>query len=327
MAMKGDLIIGFDLGGTKMISSIYDAEGGLLASERCKTPAELGADAVYTAIRGLLEKSIGIAGADKKRIAAIGVAVPGPIDRAKGVILSLTNLGIADYDISAKLKADFGAAVSLENDVNAGTYGEFRHGAAEGYRHVLGVFVGTGIGGGLILDGRLYRGARGGAGEIGHMIIREGGALCGCGQRGCLEALASRLSISKDAVALAASGKLPAYVEKTGSDLRKFKSAFYEKALQDGDQHVTELIRYSAENLGIGIANAVNLLNPEVVVLGGGLAEKLGEPYRAMVDDSLRRHAMASMAKGLKLKLSSLGDEAVPRGAACVASEDAGLAR
>lgn len=319
--MAKKVYCGFDLGGTKMISLITDSNGKTLASCRLDTPGEQGAEAVLSAICTSIDRSLAdLAGTDPK-LMGIGMAVPGLIDAKTGTILSLTNLGIQNFAMGAHLGKRYDCPVFLENDVNAGVWGEYRLGAAKGYNHVVGAFVGTGIGGGLILDGRLYRGANGVAGEIGHMIVRAGGALCGCGQHGCLEALSSRLSLSKDAAAMAASGKLGDLTKKTGTDIKKFKSSFFATAYKSGQKDLVKLIDTSARNLGIGMANLVNILDPQAVLLGGGLVEKLGEPYIALVEAAMREHAMPVMAQKVKLLVSSLGDDAVPLGAACLAME------
>lgn len=319
MAKDKSYVVGFDLGGTKMIAAVVDAGSRIIAAERAKTPAEQGIGKLFEQMCALIRRAVEQAGIAVSDLAGIGVAVPGPVDWAKGVVLQLTNFGISDYPLRDKLQKEFGVPVAVDNDVNAGTWGEYVLGAAKGVRDLVGVFVGTGIGGGLILDGRLYRGARGGAGEIGHMVIREGGALCGCGQLGCVEALSSRLAMAKDAVALSSSGKLGGAAAGAGTDLKKFKSSFFERALQDGDPAITALVRRSAENMGIALANLVNLLNPEAIVLGGGLISRIGPFYRDAAERSMRQRAIPLMVKDVKLLLSALGDDAVPLGAAAIA--------
>ena len=182
------------------------------------------------------------------------------------------------------------------------------------------MFPGTGIGGGLVLDGRLYRGARGNAGELGHMMQLDG-PLCGCGQYGCLEALASRSAIARDLISQAAIGKAPTVTAKAGTDVRSVRSKMIARVLAAGEQPGVELLERAAERLGIGIANCVNLLNPEMVVLGGGLVEKLGDWLVERTADSMRRHALPSLGEGVEVVAATLGDEAVVRGAAALAQE------
>ena len=231
------------------------------------------------------------------------------------------NLGVSNFPIGDRLQQAFGVPVVVENDVSAGTYGEHRYGAARGRRHVIGVFPGTGIGGGLVLDGRLYRGARGNAGEVGHMIVQLDGPMCGCGQYGCLEAVASRSAIARDLIAQAAIGRVPSVAAKAGTDVRALRSKMIARVLAAGERAGIELLERAAERLGIGLANCVNMLNPEMVVLGGGLVEKLGDWLIERAADSMRRHALPALAEGVEVVAAALGDEAVVRGAATLAQE------
>jgi glucokinase len=160
------------------------------------------------------------------------MSVPGVLNRKKGIVVEAPNLGMKDFPLEEELSREFGKPVILENDVNAGVYGEFINGAAKGYEHVLGVFPGTGIGGGLIINGKLYRGASGNAGEFGHITIQKGGALCGCGERGHVEAIASRTAMGMEAVGLIAGGKLPASLSEYGTDIKKISSKFFAQAVK-----------------------------------------------------------------------------------------------
>jgi glucokinase len=204
------------------------------------------------------------------------MSVPGVLNRKKGIVVEAPNLGMKDFPLEEELSREFGKPVILENDVNAGVYGEFINGAAKGYEHVLGVFPGTGIGGGLIINGKLYRGASGNAGEFGHITIQKGGALCGCGERGHVEAIASRTAMGMEAVGLIAGGKLPASLSEYGTDIKKISSKFFAQAVKEKNKLIMEVIENAANNLGIAIASAINLMDPELVLIGGGLVEKLG---------------------------------------------------
>ena len=314
------LVVGIDLGGSKMLATVYRGARALGSAKRSTDP-NAGADGLAKGLVRTAEAALQAAGLDRSAPAAIGIGAPGPIDAQRGTLEGSPNLGVADFPIRDCLKDAFGVPVVLENDVSAGTYGEHRFGAARGRRHVLGVFPGTGIGGGLVLDGRLYRGARGNAGELGHMIVQLDGPLCGCGQYGCLEALASRSAIARDLIAQAAIGKAPAVTAKAGTDVRSVRSKMIARVLAAGEQPGVELLERAAERLGIGIANCVNLLNPEMVVLGGGLVEKVGDWLIERAADSMRRHALPSLAEGVEVVAATLGDDAVVRGAAALAQE------
>lgn len=322
MANK-DFIVGFDLGGTKMAAAVVTSNK-IIASARNKTSAEQGQEAV---VRGILEtiwQSLKNAGIGPQDLEGICVAAPGPIDRKKGIMLFTPNLGFENYPIKETIEKEFGVPMDLENDVNAGTYGEFIAGAASGYSHVVGVFPGTGIGGGIIIDGKLFTGGSGNAGEIGHMIIQVEGPLCGCGHYGCLEALASRTALAKDAVSISGSGKPISSYGKAGTDIKKYKSSIFKQGLTENDPYITELINRAAYFLGIGIANCIHILNPEVVVVGGGLVEKLGDYYMREIEKSLIKHTLPQLLSEVKVVKAVLGDEAALLGAAGIFKTKAG---
>ncbi|MBN2511228.1 MAG: ROK family protein [Spirochaetales bacterium] len=316
-------LVGFDLGGTKMLAAVLDARYIVIAREKGKTPAQEGPDAVLNAILSLIESVIAESGVPGNDIAGIGIAVPGTIDRKKGRIINAPNLGFIDIPLGEFLSSRTGLPVMLENDVNAGAFGEWKLGAAKGFSHVVAVFPGTGIGGALILNGSLYRGATGNAGEIGHMIIQTDGPLCGCGQYGCLEAVASRSAMSRDAVLAAASGKTPLTYKEFGTDIKNFKSKTFLFGLKKKEKPIMGIIDRGARFLGIGLANCVNIFNPELILLGGGLVEKLGNDYVKTAEDTMRTHAMPSLAKAVKVRTAELGDNAVCIGAAALFAEEA----
>ena len=316
-------ILGFDLGGTKMIAALLDDKFNVIEKKKTKTPAQEGPDAVLEAIVATIQSVIEGSGIQADEIEGIGIAVPGTIDREKGRVIYTPNLGFENVAISDYVKKHTGIRVVLENDVNAGAYGEWTMGAAKGYRHVIALFPGTGLGGALILNGALYRGAAGNAGEIGHMIIQTDGPMCGCGQLGCLEALASRSALSRDALLAAASGKAPETYREFGTDLKNYKSKTFSNALKRKEKPIIEIIDKGAHYLGIGMANCVNIFNPELILIGGGLVEKLGSSYLKKAEASMRAHAMASMVKGVEVKAAKLGDDAVFVGAAAVLKDEA----
>lgn len=314
------LVVGIDLGGSKMLATVYRGARSLGSAKRSTRPTA-GADGLAADLIGAVEDALAAVKGERPAPAAIGVGAPGPIDGRSGTLVGPPNLGVSNFPIGRRLREAFGVPVVVENDVSAGTYGEHRYGAARGRRHVIGVFPGTGIGGGLVLDGCLYRGARGNAGEVGHMIVQLGGPMCGCGQYGCLEAVASRSAIARDLIAQAAIGRVPSVAAKAGTDVRAVRSKMIARVLAAGERAGVELLERAAERLGIGLANCVNLLNPEMVVLGGGLVEKLGGWLVDRAADSMRRHALPALAEGVEVVAAALGDEAVVRGAAALAQE------
>ncbi len=314
-------IIGFDLGGTKMLAAVLDKDDRVVGRAKQKTRAQDEPDVIYERIAQTIEKALKSAGIQATDLAGIGVGSPGPLDIAKGKILDTPNLNLRFFPLKDRLEKSFGCPVIVDNDVNVGTYGEYRYGAAKGYRHVVGIFPGTGIGGGLVLDGKLYHGATGAAGEVGHMILQVGGPLCGCGQHGCLESLSSRAAIARDAVFLSATGSSPTVLEEAGTDIKRVTSKVIRNAIRAEEPGLTDVVQRSARYLGIGIANLVNILSPEVVVIGGGLIDRLGDSYLKTAEASMREHAMPFLVDKVKVVAAKLGDDASVLGAACLLRE------
>ena len=298
-----------------MVAAVVQGEK-ILSRCKKKTGAEEGPEAVLDRIASVIKTVVKEAGLKAADIHGVCMAVPGPHDREKGIMVYTPNLGFRDFPIKKLLEKKVGITVNLENDVNAGTYGEFKLGAGKGSKHVIGLFPGTGIGGGIVLDGRLYRGATGNAGEIGHMIIQADGALCGCGQYGCLEALASRTAVTKEAVAAASAGKAPKTFANVGTEFKNYKSRVFADAYSNNEKPIIEIIERSARYLGIGMANCVNIFNPELFILGGGVVEKLGKPYVKLAEQSMRDHALKHLVKEVSVVEAQLEDDAVLLGAA-----------
>ena len=205
--------VGFDLGGTKMLAKVFDDKFKSLGKSRNKTKGYEGAKAGLDRIVKTIQEALDDADLEKKHLAGIGIGCPGPLDLERGIIHSAPNLGWRDVHVKAHLKKAFGCPVVMLNDVDAGVYGEYRRGAARGTRTVVGVFPGTGIGGGCVYDGQIIRGKNASCMEIGHVQVAPEGPLCGCGRRGCLEAVASRLVIAAQAAAAAYRGQAPHLLE------------------------------------------------------------------------------------------------------------------
>lgn len=315
---------GFDLGGTKMMATVFDGAFKVLGSAKAKTPVNDGAQAVQARIRETVLEALQDAKVPARALAGIGVGCPGVLDLDEGVILEAPNLGWKRVPLRRLLAGWFHCRVVLANDVDAGTYAEYRFGAGRGARTLLGVFPGTGIGGGCVYEGKLLRGRRGSAMEIGHIPIREHGRLCGCGKRGCLEALAGRLAISAEVAQAAFRGEAPYVSANAGSDLKKLKSGLLAKAVKAGDAAVERIVRDAMHLLGRAIGGVVNLLAPDVIVLGGGLVEAMPRLALEEVKSGLKETAMASFLPPLKVREADLGDEATTLGAAALAADAAG---
>lgn len=312
--------LGFDLGGTKMMATVFGGDFKTLASVRTKTKGVEGTDEVLERIRGTIADVLREAGLESSSLAGIGVGCPGPLDLDRGVILHAPNLSWHDVPLKETLEKKFKCPTVVANDVDAGTYGEFRFGAARGARCVLGVFPGTGIGGACVYEGRIIRGRTGSCMEIGHMRVQPEGRLCGCGQRGCLESVASRLAISAEAAAAVYRGEAPALQRLAGTDLSEIKSGTLAKAIRAGDAAVESIVRNAARHIGSAVASVVNLLAPDVVVLGGGLVEALPNIVLEEARKTICGQAMKAFTKGLKIVAAELGDNATVMGAAALAA-------
>jgi len=323
MAKQKSYRVGFDLGGTKMMAAVFDADFEITGRRRRKTKGQQGAEAGLERIVQTIEQALDEAGVEAAQLAGIGVGSPGPLDLNRGVMLDLPNVGWRDVPLRDTLQKHFGCPVAVANDVDTGLFGEYRFGAAKGARCAVGVFPGTGIGGGCVYEGRLMRGAMLSCMEIGHMNVVPDGQLCGCGRRGCLETVASRLAIASAAAAAAYRGEAPHLFEKAGADLTRIRSGALADAMAAGDEAVERIVRNAVEWLGAAMANVVNLLTPDVIVLGGGLVEAMPDLFVDGVRTVLDERVMPSFVGSYEVRAAALGDDATVRGAAALAAETA----
>ncbi|MCX5760036.1 MAG: ROK family protein [Gemmatimonadetes bacterium] len=291
MPISSTYVIGVDIGGTNLVVGAMPADGSReIGVHTLPTLAKLGADGVIDRICAMIETTIATTiretGATRAQFAGVGIGSPGPLDREKGLVIITPNLGWTNFPLRDRVSDQVGLAASLDNDANCATLAEWWLGAAKGGRNVVGFTLGTGIGGGLILDGKLYHGASDVAGEIGHMTIDSTGRRCGCGNYGCLEAYASGPAIAERAREALAGGEPSLLNELCGGDLTKLTAAIVYRASKDGDALASEVVRETARFLGTGVANMLNVFNPDVVVLAGGVAQagdSLFVPLRAEV--------------------------------------------
>ncbi len=323
MAAKPDETcwVGFDLGATKMLATVFDSEFQMLGRNRKKTKGQEGTDAVFRRMVQVIQTMLDEAHIARDRLGGIGIGCPGPLDLDHGIILDTPNLGWKDVPIKAMLEKEFGCPAVILNDVDAGTYGEYRFGAGRSGRCVIGVFPGTGIGGGCVYEGKILRGKTGSCMEIGHVPLLPDGNLCGCGQRGCLEAHASRLAIAGAAAQAVCRGEAPHLQAKAGADLAEIRSATLAEAIKEGDQAIEGIVRQAARSIGVVLAGVVNLLAPDTVVLGGGLVEAMPELFVDGVSHAARKRVLPAFAKSFKVVAAQLGDDAAAMGAAAWARE------
>jgi glucokinase len=313
-----ELYAGVDLGGTTIAGAMGTGEGRLVAERTIPTASHEGPQAVLQRIARLLEDLIAQAG---RRPAAVGVGIPGLVDVAAGVTKFLPNLPTQWRDVpAARMLGDqLGCPVRLLNDVRTATLGELRFGRGRSVGTMAFFALGTGIGGGVAIDGRLRLGPLGAAGELGHQTILPEGPRCGCGNRGCLETLASGPAITAEGVRLLKSGLAPHLHELVGGDAGRITPREMAAAAAAGDQTVQEAILRAAEYLGIGVANVVVVLHPELVVLGGGVAE-LGEILLDRVREVVRQRVGMFPTDGVQIERSLLGAKAGVLGAVALAS-------
>lgn len=322
-ASKNRYWIGFDLGGTKMMAAVFDKNFNIIATRRKKTKDGKGARSGIKRIGETIEEALQTAHVDHRKLGGIGVGCPGVLDLDRGVVLQAPNLGWRNVPLKKELEREFGCRALIANDVDAGTYGEYRFGAGKGARCVLGVFPGTGIGGACIYNGQLIRGRVNSCMEIGHIHMQPKGRLCGCGRRGCLETVASRLAISAEAAEAAYRGQTPHLMELAGTDLASIRSGALAAAIREGDAAVEAIVRHAAKDLGIAVASVVNLLAPDVVVLGGGLMEAMPGLYLKEIRAAIKRQAMKPFTQHLKVVPAKLADEAGVLGAAALVADNA----
>ncbi|MCX7023162.1 MAG: ROK family protein [Spirochaetes bacterium] len=324
MAHGKEYSLGIDIGGTKVLATVFDEGMRPVATSKERTPTGHPASEFARMVHSVGEAAARKTGMPLSGFRAIGAAVAAPLDRKRGYVIEAPNMGLSDYPLRDELSRLFDRPVVLENDAQAGVLGELRAGALKGCRTAAGLFIGTGIGGGIVIDGQLYRGSTGSAGEFGHMTLLEGGPSCGCGGYGHLEALASRTSMAKDAAAAALAGKTPEAFAEAGTDLGKFRSSVFEKSVGAGETVTRRIVERSALWVGVALANIVVALNPEAIVLGGGVVMRFGESYRRAAERAMEERLMPGLAATVRILLSVLGDDAVAAGAAAAAIEAEG---
>jgi glucokinase len=306
---------GADLGGTKIQAVIADGRSNVLGSARGETPTSGGPAGVAAAIEQIVRDASADAGIDIAELDALGVGSPGTVH--DGTVTSARNLPgwEGSFPLAATLHQALGVPVTIGNDVQVATAAELKLGAGRGYSSLLGVFWGTGVGGGVVLGGRPWRG-RGGAGELGHMVVKLDGARCTCGRLGCVEAYAGRAAMEAHVRKLVDKGRrtdLFKLMEK--HDRTRLTSGIWARALEHGDELAEEMIERAVNALGAGVASAVNLLDVEAVILGGGLGVRLGPPYAARLADSMQPHLFQDQ-RPPKVEVAALGDLGGALGAA-----------
>ncbi len=319
MPREKRLVIGIDLGGTKISTALVSGAGGIIARDYRETLAAAGPDAVIGRMLDAARQVMAEADVETAQVAAVGIGAPGPLDVAAGVVVSPPNLPGWERVPLRQLIADaLTIPAFLEKDANAAAMGEHLFGAGQGARHMIYVTVSTGIGSGLILDGGLYHGATSMAGEIGHTTIVPDGPRCGCGNRGCLEALASGTAVARRARERVAQGAPTLIADLAEGEPERITAKIVALAADQGDAEARQIIAEAMNYLGIGMANLVNLFNPQLIVVGGGLAN-IGDALFESVRRVIEQRAFRAAAAAVRVVPAKLGDDVGVLGTAAVA--------
>jgi glucokinase len=321
---KPRLYLGVDVGGTKILCALAEESGRVLQRHREATPRGAKSGAILKAIRRAMEEVLAEGDVRPSDLTAIGIAVPGVVDSDEGRVAVTPNMNLSGVAVARKMKAWFKVPVVVGNDVNLGTLGEHWIGAARQASSAFGIFVGTGIGGGFVQNGRLWRGYRESAAEVGHIIMQIDGPPCGCGNRGCLESLASRTAIERDIRKAVKTGRKTVLTNLLEGDLRVIRSGYLRRALEKRDKVVMRVLHRAAELLGYACLSVRHMIDPEVIVLGGGVIEACGNFMVPVAQRIVEADRLPGVREGGRVVRSALGDDAVMLGAVALARQHVG---
>lgn len=311
------LAIGIDLGGTKILTALVDKTNGqVIHFIKKKTKKDKGTEKILSKIIDSIKEILEESHIKTNEIASIGIGAPGQVDREKGILIAAPNLDCFNVNFKNILEKEFDISVFIANDVEIATMGELHFGAGRGYKDFVCVFVGTGIGSGIVNNGKIRYGNSGTAGEIGHVIVDVGGRPCACGGNGCLEAYASRLAVEKRIVGALKKGRTSA-IQEFLVEGKRIKTSMLKKALELNDELVTQSLDEAAEYLGAGLAAIVNFYNPELIILGGGLVDAIDYFYDKAVKYAISK-SLPTPSKKIKFKKAELGDFSGAIGAALI---------
>jgi len=312
-------ILAIDLGGSKIITAIISHKGEMIAREYCSTPADEGPESVINRILSAVDHLLSLRNISLSQLNSISIAAAGVIDMEKGIITASPSLpGWYDIPLRGIVEEKYKVKTFLINDANAAILGEHRFGAGKGANNLIYITVSTGIGGGIIIDGRLYFGSSGGAGEIGHTTVDVNGPRCNCGNIGCLEVLASGTAVAREAIRRTSHGEKSSLTEMVEGKTGNITAEKVSLAAQDGDPLALEVISKAASYLGAGMVNLVNIFNPEIIIIGGGMA-KIGDLLLDPIRQVVKERAFRLPAQAVRIVPAQLGDDAGVFGAAIFA--------
>ena len=299
-----------DVGGTKVLGAIFNEKDEIIyrLKKRSKSGGS-GSTDVEKVIVSVVEEMIKESGIDRKKLNAIASCAPGVIDQERGVVLFTPNLPWRDYDMASSMRKKFGVPFYVGNDVNLGVLGEYHFGVGRGYQNIVGFFVGTGMGGGLVLNGSLYTGHQFKAAEYGHMILDPEGPLCNCGQRGCLEAFSSKQGMSAYIRQQVSRGRKCAMADDVKEGV--FRSKKLVAALKEKDPVAMEAVDRACHWLAVATGNMINTFSPDLVLYGGGVIEALGDLFLGKILAEVDRYCMPQIRSTVDIKNASLGDDSI----------------
>lgn len=320
---KQEVYVGVDMGGTKVLAGVFDSQLRLIGTEKVSTKSERGFAAVLERVNRVVRDAVDECDLTMKQVKGVGLGAPGAVDPGSGNVLFAPNLRWTDVPLKKELEKLLEVPVFIENDCNVCALGVFERQLKGKFKHVVGIFIGTGIGAGVILDGKLFGGFNRTAGEIGHMVIDAGSELkCGCGNKGCFEALASRTAIFKRLKDEVKRGEKTILTEMLGDDLANMRSGDLRKASRKNDKLVSKVIEEAAYFTGIAVANIINVLNPEAIVLGGGVIDALEDEMMSIITEVAKDYAMPGTSKGVQIIAAIDADNVGIVGAAVLARRE-----
>ncbi len=323
--MQEKFIISVDMGGTKILASVINSKKGIIARSKMPTNIEAGAKSYIKDIASIVSKVVQISKIKKSSIAAVCLGVPGSVNPLTGIIGLAPNLGLRNFKMRERLEKLIPYPILMENDVNLGALGIKNFGVGKKSKNMLAVFVGTGIGGGIIIDGKIYRGHNFVAGEIGHMMVQKNGPKCGCGKKGCFEALASRTAIVNNIINDVKKLKKKSVLADLIKSNQRIKSGALKNAIAKKDKVVISRINEACETIGDVLGSVSNLMNFDMIVLGGGVIEALENFMMPRIKNEFNNHVLDAAAKGVKIVASKLGDDAAIYGGLALAEEFLGV--
>jgi len=309
-----------DIGGTKVLGSVFDENLKIVCTVKKKTKAEEGQEKIEERIIGIIEELIIKSQMDRGSLVAIGAGAPGIINESTGQIIFTPNIPWKNYNIKKVIEERFNAPFHIGNDVKMGVLGEWKYGVGKGKENIVGIFVGTGIGGGVIINNKLYAGAKHSGTEIGHMIINTEGPYCNCGQRGCLEAYASKIAITREIRSQMQRGRKTVLSDLMG-DTTVIKSKMLKKAIDEKDELALEVLDKAVYYLAAGAGSLINIFNPNMLIFGGGVFEALGGYMLPKVQEKIRRFSMPAVFEGTEIVQSKLGDDSILYGSLALIME------